>query len=193
MSSQGIARQNHSSRCIVIGFALGLAACGGGGWRRRSERRGQYTASDLYLRASAPQAARCSGRTARRLKFRSGALAVVTQIAVDQTTLGAPPLPPGLTPIGQMFAFTPHGTTFAAPVTVTTAVRSGIRACRPSRRRSSRRTRRTNGRRSPTRPSARAASRGQVTSFSDFQAAAERPGSPLVCGQAQLHFLESGQ
>ncbi|WP_216320738.1 Calx-beta domain-containing protein [Deinococcus aestuarii] len=48
-----------------------------------------------------------------------GALGTATAIAIEQTSAGAPPLPSGLTPSGPMFAFTPHGTTFAVPVTMT--------------------------------------------------------------------------
>jgi uncharacterized delta-60 repeat protein len=60
----------------------------------------------------------------------AGALSQNVAIAVAQSNTGAPALPAGLTPIGSMFAFTPHGTTFAVPVTVTlpfdpTAVPSG--------------------------------------------------------------------
>src|SRR5688572_6622164 len=49
----------------------------------------------------------------------AGALAQATPIAIEQTNAGAPPLPAGVVSFGPMFAFTPHGTTFAVPVTVT--------------------------------------------------------------------------
>jgi uncharacterized delta-60 repeat protein len=48
-----------------------------------------------------------------------GALATSTTITITQTSAGAPPLPGGFAASGQMFAFTPHGTTFSAPVTIT--------------------------------------------------------------------------
>jgi uncharacterized delta-60 repeat protein len=48
-----------------------------------------------------------------------GALVTNTTITITQTSAGAPPLPGGFTVSGQMFAFTPHGTTFAVPVTMT--------------------------------------------------------------------------
>ena len=48
-----------------------------------------------------------------------GALATNTTITITQTSAGAPPLPGGFTVSGQMFAFTPHGTLFALPVTMT--------------------------------------------------------------------------
>jgi uncharacterized delta-60 repeat protein len=49
----------------------------------------------------------------------AGALTQATPIAIEQTDVGAPPLPSGVLRFGPMFAFTPHGTTFAAPATVT--------------------------------------------------------------------------
>jgi len=48
-----------------------------------------------------------------------GALAVDTTIGIEQTTAGSPALPNGFSAFGQMFAFTPHGATFAVPVTLT--------------------------------------------------------------------------
>ncbi len=117
MSSLGIARRI-IRRCIVIGFAFGLAACGGGGGGDQSGAAGSQPTQPV------PSGIGSAGGTVlgpngSKVEIPRGALAVVTQIAVDQTTLNAPPLPAGLTPIGQMFAFTPHGTTFAVPVTVT--------------------------------------------------------------------------
>ena len=100
----------------MIGFALGLAACGGGDGDERSERRSRYAAG-----AAGHRRRRRHGAGAERLQGGDSERSARSRdaIAVDQTTAGAPPLPAGLTPIGQMFAFTPHGTTFAVPVTVT--------------------------------------------------------------------------
>src|SRR5262249_30355416 len=49
----------------------------------------------------------------------AGALTTQTAIAVAQSSAGAPLLPSGVTTFGQMYAFTPHATTFAIPVTIT--------------------------------------------------------------------------
>ena len=49
----------------------------------------------------------------------SGALTANTDIKVTQTSAGAPALPAGITSFGQIFAFTPHGTSFAKAVTIT--------------------------------------------------------------------------
>ncbi len=48
-----------------------------------------------------------------------GALAANTTISIAQTSAGLPTLPAGIVPFGPMFAFTPHGTSFAVPVTIT--------------------------------------------------------------------------
>jgi hypothetical protein len=55
----------------------------------------------------------------------AGALAANTAIAVDQSSSGAPALPAGVNALGSMFAFTPHGTTFAVPVTITVPFNAG--------------------------------------------------------------------
>lgn len=49
----------------------------------------------------------------------AGALSQNTNIAIAQSSTGAPALPSGLTAVGEMFALTPHGTQFATPVTIT--------------------------------------------------------------------------
>ena len=49
----------------------------------------------------------------------AGALATDTAIGIEQTSAGSPALPGAFSTAGAMFAFTPHGTTFAVPVTVT--------------------------------------------------------------------------
>ncbi|HEY7638818.1 MAG TPA: Calx-beta domain-containing protein [Steroidobacteraceae bacterium] len=98
-----------------MGFALALSACGGGGDGDGGGASGtQQTQSGIGAAGGT-----VVGPNGSKVEIPSGALAAVTQIAVDQTSANAPPLPAGLTPIGQMFAFTPHGTTFAVPVTIT--------------------------------------------------------------------------
>ena len=49
----------------------------------------------------------------------AGAIAQSTGIAITAVSAGTPELPSALTPAGQKFAFTPHGTMFAQPVTIT--------------------------------------------------------------------------
>ena len=49
----------------------------------------------------------------------AGALTTETRIHIEQTDAGAPAMPGGFTVAGLTFEFTPHGTTFAVPATVT--------------------------------------------------------------------------
>jgi len=49
----------------------------------------------------------------------AGALASDTRINIEKTSAGAPELPDGFPVSGDVFALTPHGTTFAVPVTIT--------------------------------------------------------------------------
>jgi alpha-tubulin suppressor-like RCC1 family protein len=48
----------------------------------------------------------------------AGALAASAAVAVDQSDAGAPSPPAAAAAVGKVFALTPHGTTFAKPVTV---------------------------------------------------------------------------
>ncbi len=54
-----------------------------------------------------------------------GALSQDVEIGIAQTSDGAPALPSGTTSLGAMFAFTPHGTTFAVPITMTVPFNAG--------------------------------------------------------------------
>jgi len=54
-----------------------------------------------------------------------GALTANTDIAISDSDVGAPTLPAGIDSVGQVFALTPHGTTFATPVTVVIPYRPG--------------------------------------------------------------------
>lgn len=175
MNSPGIVRSIQGiTRCIVIGFALGLAACGGGG--------GGDDQSGSAGTQPAPPGIGAAGGTVlgpngSKVAIPSGALAVVTQIAVDLTTAAVPPLPPGLTPIGQMFAFTPHGTTFAVPVTVTlpfdpASVPAGVTPALFKTNAQNQWEKVANATFGASSVS------GQVTSFSDFQTVMEDPDLP---------------
>jgi hypothetical protein len=68
---------------------------------------------------SAPAGGTVAGPNGARAVIPRGALATDTTIGIEQTQASAPALPAGFVALGPMFAFTPHGTTFAAPVTVT--------------------------------------------------------------------------
>ncbi len=85
-----------------------VAACGGGG-------SGPAPAPSTIGAAGGS----VSGPNGAQVVVPAGALAVDTAIAIEQSSAGSPALPAGLTTYGAMFAFTPHGTAFATPVTVT--------------------------------------------------------------------------
>ncbi len=100
---------------IALAFLfLALAACGGGG---------QTPTPTPTPPVPQPSGIGPAGGTVSnggaQVVVPAGALAQAVQIAIEQTDVGAPPLPAGVTRFGAMFAFTPHGTTFAAAATVT--------------------------------------------------------------------------
>jgi hypothetical protein len=65
-----------------------------------------------------PPGGTVAGPDGARVVIPPGALPSDTTIKIERSSSGAPPLTGDLTPIGQMFAFTPHGTTFAVPATI---------------------------------------------------------------------------
>lgn len=99
-------------RFVATCLLLALAGCGGGGGERDggTPSTGQVvgTAGGTVL-----------GPNGASVVIPAGALASDVTINVAQTSAGSPPLPGGFTALGQMFAFTPHGTSFAVPVMVT--------------------------------------------------------------------------
>jgi uncharacterized delta-60 repeat protein len=101
-----------SIRAAVAGLLIVLVACGGGG----SEDAGIPLPAGTVVGAAGGTA---SGPGGAAVVIPAGALATALTIVIEQTAAGSPALPGGLTPLGSMFAFTPHGTGFAVPVTIT--------------------------------------------------------------------------
>jgi uncharacterized delta-60 repeat protein len=98
---------------------VAVVSCGGGG--------GNPGGSTL---PPAPAGIGASGGTVTEASgakavIPAGALTAQTDIKVTQTSAGAPALPAGVTAFGQIYAFTPHGTSFATPVTITVPFDSG--------------------------------------------------------------------
>jgi uncharacterized delta-60 repeat protein len=60
-----------------------------------------------------------TGPSGAQVVIPAGALAQDVAIDIAQSSAGAPPLPADMVAAGQMFALTPHGTSFATPATVT--------------------------------------------------------------------------
>jgi len=92
------------------------AACGGGGDGDAGGGNGTPPPGGNGIGSAGGMVTEPSGAKA---VIPAGALTSNTAIAVTQTSAGAPPLPAGVTAFGPIYAFTPHGTTFAAPVTIT--------------------------------------------------------------------------
>lgn len=100
---------------IVVPILLGalLVACGGGS-----------DSSPPNAGAPVPAGIGAAGGTVTgpgdaQVVIPAGALTQNTNIAITQSSSGAPALPAGVVAVGQMFAFTPHGTAFASAVNVT--------------------------------------------------------------------------
>jgi uncharacterized delta-60 repeat protein len=104
-------------RYVVIGCALLLSACGGGG---DGDSGGSGTTNAPPPTSGiGPAGGTVNGPNGSKVVIPPGALAVNTPIAITQIASSTTALPAGLTRVGQMFALTPHGTTFAVPVTIT--------------------------------------------------------------------------
>jgi hypothetical protein len=98
-----------AAACLV----LTLAACGGGG----DDGGGGGTPPAGTVVGAA--GGTVVGPNGAKVVIPPGALANDTTINIAQIATSATALPAGFTAHGQMFAFTPHGTTFAVPVTMT--------------------------------------------------------------------------
>ncbi len=108
---------------------IALAACGGGGGSSDDSSPAGTSPAVSTVGAGGGAVEHSDGA---RVVVPAGALSTDTRIEVARTSAGAPPLPVGVTAFGPMFAFTPHGTAFAVPATVTVpfdanAVPTGVR------------------------------------------------------------------
>lgn len=100
-----------SIRVLVMGCALALTACGGG-----SDGDSPAAPNTAIIGAAGGTVADSGGA---KVEVPAGALAQNVAIAVTPSSAGAPVLPAGVTAVGAMVAFTPHGTQFAKPATIT--------------------------------------------------------------------------
>lgn len=101
---------SQSLRVVTVCAALLVTACGGGGGDAAESLAG------ITVGAAGGSVAGPGGTS---VVVPPGALTAETRIEIAESSAGAPPLPAGLVAAGPMFAFTPHGTRFAAPVTMT--------------------------------------------------------------------------
>jgi uncharacterized delta-60 repeat protein len=101
---------------LLLCLPLWLTACGGGGG---GDEPGNNTPSPLPPGTIGPAGGTVTGPAGAQVQVPAGALTQNTTIVISQTTEGAPALPAGYVGVGPMFAFTPHGTSFASLATVT--------------------------------------------------------------------------
>lgn len=99
---------------LLIGWILALAACGGGGG----------DGGTPPIQNPPPQGIGSAGGTVTgpggaQVVVPANALAQTTSVAVAQSSAGSPALPSGFTSFSAVYELTPHGTTFAQPVSVT--------------------------------------------------------------------------
>jgi alpha-tubulin suppressor-like RCC1 family protein len=92
---------------FVSALAALLAGCGGG------------DAPPPPAPLIGPAGGTFAGANGAQVVVPAGALAADTAIAIAQSSSGSPARPDGFDAFGAMYAFTPHGTTFAVPVTIT--------------------------------------------------------------------------
>ncbi len=94
----------------AFAWVSGLAACGG---------------SDAPQPMIGPAGGTVAGPAGAQVVVPAGALAQATAVAVASSSTGSPALPAGLAVVGDLFAFTPHGTTFTSAVTVSVPYDAG--------------------------------------------------------------------
>jgi len=100
-------------RALLCAAALALTACGGG------------DAPPPPPPMVGAAGGTVAGPNGAQVVVPAGALSADTAIAVTESNSGAPTLPAGVNALGSMFAFTPHGTTFSVPVTITVPFNAG--------------------------------------------------------------------
>jgi len=103
---------------LITGVLVGLAACGGGD-DAPAPTPSPPPAPPPAGTVIGPTGGTVTGPSGTSVVIPAGALASNTTINIAASSPGTPALPGSFTAAGQMFALTPHGTTFAMPVTVT--------------------------------------------------------------------------
>jgi alpha-tubulin suppressor-like RCC1 family protein len=97
---------------LATAFGLVLLACGGSDGTPPAPPAPTGT-------VIGPAGGTVTGPNGAQVVIPAGALTSDTTITIAQSASGAPAMPAGFAAFGLAFAFTPHGTTFAAPVTIT--------------------------------------------------------------------------
>jgi alpha-tubulin suppressor-like RCC1 family protein len=110
------ATMKHVSLSLVqiaaVATTLLLSACGGSD-------AGEPQQPPPAAQGIGPAGGTVTGPNGAQVSVPPNAVGQPTSISIAQSGAGAPQLPNGFDAFGTMYAFTPHGTTFAQPVTVT--------------------------------------------------------------------------
>jgi uncharacterized delta-60 repeat protein len=117
--AQHTMKKTHLAKLLLAGMFLGLAACGGGGDETVPPPSPPPPPPPPPGTVIGAAGGTVTGPNGAKVVIPAGALSSDTRINIELVTTGTPALPTGYTSKGQVFAFTPHGTTFAQPVTVT--------------------------------------------------------------------------
>jgi hypothetical protein len=104
------------ARFLALACLSGLMACGGGGSEGDAAPPAPLPPAGTVI---GPAGGTVTGPNGASVVIPAGALAIGTRINIEQSDVGAPPLPNGFSTVGFAYNFTPHGTTFAVPVTMT--------------------------------------------------------------------------
>ncbi len=102
----------------LLAVATVLVVCGCGGADRPP---GPHSGTSI-----GPAGGTVNGPSGAQVVIPAGALSAPTLIAITQSSTGAPALPASIVPAGPIFEFTPHGTAFARPVTMTVPFDPGL-------------------------------------------------------------------
>lgn len=112
------------ARCAIACVFLALGACGDGQSDGDSGGNGGVVVPPPTPPPPPPggiglAGGTVSGPNGAQVVIPAGALTANVEIKVEQSSMGAPALPAGFVTAGATYAFTPHGTTFAVPATIT--------------------------------------------------------------------------
>jgi uncharacterized delta-60 repeat protein len=110
ISFTGASRVRPGALAIMLLALLATVGCGSGG--------GGSAALPPPPASIGPAGGTVTGPAGSQVVVPAGALTTNTDIAIAESSVGAPALPVGATSAGSIFAFTPHGTQFASAVTI---------------------------------------------------------------------------
>ncbi|MDQ8021558.1 MAG: hypothetical protein REI94_06935 [Moraxellaceae bacterium] len=109
-------RRNKVGIAFALLMATLLSACGGGGGDGQPHSTPSSTATASAV--IGPAGGTLTGPDGVQIDIPAGALSANTTISITRSSTGAPALEAGLQSGGPIYAFTPHGITFAVPIAI---------------------------------------------------------------------------